>query len=148
MIASDIRGPIYVDASALVKLYLPEPESNRIDALLRGRRDLYISDLAVTEIVSAAARKSRERILSRSHLTRLYRAILEDIEAEAFRRVDMVPEVHRAAERLLLAVDRVPLRAADALHIALALASGCPTLLTFDTRLADATAAAGLRPVS
>jgi hypothetical protein len=31
---------VYLDASALAKLYLPEPESDRLNEFLRGRRDL------------------------------------------------------------------------------------------------------------
>lgn len=144
MIASEVRGPLYVDASALAKLYLPERGSNRVDDFLRGRRDLVVSDLAVTEIISAAARKQREGSLSRDHLANLYREILEDFETGSFQRVDLVPAVHRDAERRLLSSDTLPLRAADALHVALALAAGCVTVLTFDARLAEAARAEGL----
>ena len=62
-----------------------------------------------------------------------------------YRAVDLSPGVHREAERLLLALEAIPLRAADALHVALALAAGAATVVTFDARLAAASRAVGLR---
>lgn len=38
----------YLDSSAFAKLYVPEPESERLDAFLTGRRGLMISELAIT----------------------------------------------------------------------------------------------------
>ena len=35
---------VYLDTSALVKLYISEPESSWLDRALRGRRDLIVSD--------------------------------------------------------------------------------------------------------
>ena len=48
-------GGLYLDASALAKLYVTEPGSDVLDDALRGRGDLMVSDLAVTEVVSAFA---------------------------------------------------------------------------------------------
>lgn len=56
----DWTGPLYLDASALVKIYMPEPGSDELDAALQGRDDLVISDLAVTEVISALTRRRRE----------------------------------------------------------------------------------------
>jgi len=55
-----------------------------------------------------------------------------------------MPEVHREAERLLLVMDGVSLRAADALHLALASLSGAAAIVTYDRRLAEAAARIGL----
>lgn len=143
----DLPGPLYCDASGLVKLYLPEPESDHVNAVVEGRRDLMASDLAVTEIVSAVARRRREGSLSAEHAARAHRAILADMESGLFQRIDLTPEVHRQAERFLFATDTVPLRAADALHLALAAAGGAGSLLAFDQRLRDAARAVGLHVV-
>lgn len=142
--ASDPIGPIYVDASALVKIYLPEAESRRVERILEGRSDLLVSDLAVTEVISAAARRRREGSLSREAIHRLYRAMLKDMEANMFQRIDLLSSVFREAERLLLLGETVPLRAADALHIALAAGGGAKAILTFDSRLAAAAGFSGL----
>ena len=67
-------GPLYVDASALVKLYLPEPESDDLNRALSGRRDLVGSDMAVTEIVSSLARRRRKGEIDVAAVARLHRA--------------------------------------------------------------------------
>ncbi len=137
-------GPVDCDASALAKIYIPEAGSDELDALIRGRRDLMVSDLAITEIVSAAARRRRERALSSIACARLHRQILRDLEQGFYIKVDLMPETHREAERLLLALDFIALRAADALHLAQATLAGAPTILTYDLKLAEAARKIGL----
>jgi predicted nucleic acid-binding protein len=137
-------GPLYLDASALVKLYLPEPESDTLDKALQGRNDLLISDLSITEIVSAISRRRRERVLSAVSCARLHRKILADVEEGIYSRSDLTSETHREAERFLLAVDDLALRAADALHLALASLSGAAAIVTFDLRLSKAAIRIGL----
>lgn len=53
---SALPGPLYCDTSALVKLYVPESGSDELNRTVEGRDDLLVSDLAVTEIVSALSR--------------------------------------------------------------------------------------------
>jgi predicted nucleic acid-binding protein len=140
-------GPLYLDASALAKLYLPEPGSDELDAAIHGRSDLMVSDLAITEIVSAISRRRREGILPAVSCARLHRKILADVEAGLYVKNDLVPETHREAERLLLAVDNIALRAADALHLALASLAGAATIVTYDQKLAEAAMRIGLNSV-
>lgn len=140
-------GPVYLDSSALVKIYLPEPESERVDALLRGRRDLLSSDLAVTEIVSAVARRYREGTVSGRLAQQLGGAILQDMDSSMFQRVELGREVFREAERILLSIESVPLRAADSLHLALAVRGEAKSIFTFDARLTEAAIALGLGTV-
>ncbi|MCA1733007.1 MAG: type II toxin-antitoxin system VapC family toxin, partial [Acidobacteria bacterium] len=104
-------GPVYVDSSALVKIYVPEADSDDIEELLRRRRDLVISDLVVTEIVSAAARRMREGTLPREKVAYLQQSILEDVESDRVRLVDLRSTTHRDAERILMTFDSVSLRA-------------------------------------
>lgn len=119
-------SPVYLDTSALVKLYLPEPHSDDLEAAILGRRDLFVSDLALTELCSALARRVR------------------DVSDGSFRCAELSPRVHRDAERLLLTVGRsVPLRAADSLHMALALSVDARALVTFDLVLATAASHVG-----
>lgn len=75
---------------------------------------------------------------------RITQAIVADLEAGLVRRVPLTDDVHRHAERLLLALDAVPLRAADALQLALGLGAGAATLLTYDQRLREAAIVVGL----
>jgi hypothetical protein len=138
---------IYVDSSALAKLYVPEAESEKLDAFLRGRRNLMISELAITEVLSAVARRKREGELRAKHANEIRDAVLSDAGSGAFARLDLSPEVHRFTERLLLATDSLPLRTLDALHIALAFSGEASHLLTFDRRMQEAAVQAGLHAI-
>lgn len=133
--------PVYVDASALVKLFVPEPESDDLNHSLAGLTDVIVSDLALTEMASALGRRTREQRLTRDEARRLYREASK-LHA-ASRRAELTPPIHRRAERLMLSL-AMPLRALDALHLATALDAEAVTVVTFDPRLRDAAGAQGL----
>jgi uncharacterized protein len=139
-----LPGPVYCDSSALIKLYLPEPGSDAFNSAVEGRVDLLVSDLAVTEIVSAVARRLRDGRLTRDAVRSVHHAVLATLDNGAYRRVELTRDVHRRAEHLLLTLDETPLRAADALHLALASAGRAAALASFDTRLAAAARRTGL----
>lgn len=139
-----LEGPVYLDTSAAAKLYLPEVESAWVDRNLRGRTDLVVSDLTVSELASALGRRCREGVLEASVAARIYRRLLSDLADDLFHCAELTPEVHREAERMLLSSARVPLRTLDALHIALATAGEVRTILTFDRNLARAAAGFGI----
>jgi len=103
-----------------------------------------VSDLAVTEIVSAVARRLHQRSLTRETARRLQHAILGRLDEGGYHRVELTRDVHRRAEHYLLSPRATPLRAADALHLALATSARAASLATFDARLAAAARAAGL----
>lgn len=139
-----IAGPVYVDASAWVKLYVQEAHSDDVNSALLGRRDLFVSDLGATEVASALGRACREGRLDPPVARRLHRRLRHHMNSGVVQRLDLTPTVHVEAERLLLGSSRAPLRAADALHIAAASLSGMASIVTYDPRLADAAASAGL----
>jgi len=112
---------IYLDSSALAKLYVPEPESDRLEAFFQGRRDLMISDLAITELLSAVGRRRREGMITADQALEIRDAVLADADSGSLHRLDMSPVVHREAERLLFHIESVALRTLDALHVAAAL---------------------------
>ncbi len=138
---------IYLDSSGLAKLYVPEPESELVDRFLRGRRDLLVSELSLTEVISAVARRRRERALDPKQANQIRDALLSDAVSGSFRRLDLTPAIHREAERILLSAEWVPLRTLDALHIALALSAEAGGILTFDGHMADGAVLYGLRVV-
>jgi predicted nucleic acid-binding protein len=132
-------SPVYLDTSSLAKLYLPERGSDEVEDALVGRRDIIVSDLAVTELTSAIARRVREADLSAAHARRIYQRLVRDVGTGEFRRAEITVHVHREAERLLMGVGRrVPLRAADALHLGMAGLAGARVLVTFDRRMRSA----------
>lgn len=145
--APGIDAGIYLDSSALAKLYVPEAESEKLDRYLRGRRGLILSDLAVTEVVSAVARRKREGELTAIQANKIRDALLHDADSGMFARQALSPPVHREAERLLLTTESVPLRTLDALHIALALSGAASHVLTFDRRMAEAAVQIGLNAI-
>ena len=142
--ASELRGAVYLDTSALIKLYVPEPESEDLEAALLGRRDLVVSSLAITEATSAIARRRREGVFSAADAARLHTTMVNHLSDGVFLGVELAPDIHRQAERLLLAVADVSLRAADALHLALAIAAEAQTLVSYDDRMRRAADSVGI----
>jgi hypothetical protein len=135
-------APIYLDASALVKLFVPEQGSEVLNEALVGAKDVIVSDLAMTEMASALGRRTREGRLTLAESRRLYREA-EKLAASCGP-AELTPSIHRRAERLLLLSQDVPLRTLDALHVATALDAEAATLVTYDPCLRDAAAAQGL----
>jgi len=140
--AESWAGPLYLDASAVVKLFVPEAESDALNEALFGREDVVLSDLALTETASALGRRVREGLLARAESRRLHREAAR--LAASCQHAELAPRVHRRAERLLLTSGENPLRALDALHVALALDANAETLVTYDPRLKAAAATRGL----
>ncbi len=140
-----IPGPVYLDASALAQIYFRESQSDAIDDALIGRRDLTVSDLAVTELLAALSGR-RLGPGQREGAAAARVALLGDLDAGIYRRAEIAPATHRAAERLLLSAAR-PLGADDTLHLALAMTAGVASFLTYDRRRAQAAGSLGLRAI-
>ncbi len=135
---------MYFDSSALLKLYLPEHGSDDLDRALEGRDDLLASDLTVTEIVCALSRRVRDGALSSEQARVVRRSLVAGLDTGPYGHVDLDRGIHRDAERLMLERRDVTLRAADALHLALAISARAATIATFDRRLGAAARAVGL----
>ncbi|MCI0546320.1 MAG: PIN domain-containing protein [Candidatus Rokubacteria bacterium] len=127
-----------------MKLYVSEAASEGVNRALEGRDDLLASDLVTTEIASALARRVREERLRPEHARRVHQTILSALHAGPYRRLELGREEHREAERLLLGRPDLALRAADALHLALARSGRAVAMATFDRRLAQAARATGM----
>jgi predicted nucleic acid-binding protein len=137
-------SPVYIDTSALAKLYVAEAESRLLERALVGRRDLLVSDLAVTELVSVLMRRVREGSVAVESATLIHRTLVQGLAVKVLHRVSVDGSVHRDAERFLMRFgDRIALRAADAMHLALATRSGARSFVTFDRRLKFAARAHG-----
>lgn len=139
-----LPGPLYCDTSALLKLYLPEPGSHEFNQTVEGRGDLLVSDLALTEAVSALARRLRLHDIGLGVARRIQHAIVARLDDGVFRRVELSSDIHRRAEDFLLNLTRTPLRAADALHLALATSARAASVASFDARLRAAARTVGL----
>jgi predicted nucleic acid-binding protein len=104
-----------------------------------------ISELAITEVLSAVARRRREGMISAHQALDIRDAVLADAESGSFHRLDMSPVVHREAERLLFHIESVAWRTLDALHVAVALLGLATHVVTYDARMRAAALHAGLR---
>jgi predicted nucleic acid-binding protein len=120
---------LYLDSSALIKLYVREKESAPLREFLnadnRVRCTSVITEIEALRVLRPQGRSTLE--IAREDFTAFYRVLLTD-------------DVVRVAAELPPAV----LRALDAIHIASALQAGAELLLTYDRRMGEAAQAVGL----
>jgi predicted nucleic acid-binding protein len=134
----------FVDTSALVKRYVKETGSlwmnyNVFDAA----QAVIISRLTAVEMVSALARRHREKTISLTDFAKMRGAFLSHVDRE-YIAINLVKSIITDAQALLA---RHELRALDAIQLASALKAYRTQMLTFitaDTRLLTAAAAEGL----
>jgi predicted nucleic acid-binding protein len=135
---------VYLDASALVKLCVPEPGSALASALWNRADVVVTSRLADAEVRAVLAAGERAGVIDAA--TRERGLATWERLWPALHVVEVTPEVSaRAAE--LLATSTVPLRAGDAVHVASALAVEHPDTLVaaWDEHVAGAARACRLR---
>jgi len=119
----------FLDASALVKLVRDEPESQALIDYLDGRSSVEASEISITEVGRAVRRTFPD--------------------ADASEALDGVV-MHKVTSALLrraVLLQPPTLRALDAIHLATALSLSTEDVdvITYDTRLAEAARAHGLR---
>lgn len=106
----------YFDTSAIIKRFVEEAGSKRVETVLAREPILATSKVAYAEVHAGLARKLRERALTTAAYRRTSRAFADDWRA--YVRVDL-------ADPLLLIVRdlvrRHPLRGFDAIHLASAM---------------------------
>jgi predicted nucleic acid-binding protein len=124
----------YLDASAIVKLVVKEPESSALRRYVRRRRPLVSSALSRTEVLRALLR-SGEAATRRAH--------------EVLARLELM----RINDRVLGAAGALlppELRSLDGIHLASAreLGTDLGCVVTYDERMAAAARALGMRVVS
>jgi uncharacterized protein len=102
----------YFDASALVKRYVREQGSTKVRRLIATNTPA-TSRLSEVEVVSALARRARERAFSVAERDRADAAFERDLAAILV--VELTPEITARARALL---QRHELRAGDAMQLA------------------------------
>lgn len=135
--ASSAERVLYLDASALVKLVVREPESGALGAEIRGAA-LASSELALAEVPRAIRRlMSGRRSAERRELERALQALLE--------RMYYVPVDRRLLVRAG-AFREAFLRTLDAIHLASAitLVPGVDAFVSYDERQLEAAQVAAL----
>lgn len=74
----------------------------------------------------------------------MQQAVVGCLDRGVYERVDVTRDVQRRAEHFLLGLTGTPLRAADALHLALAMSARAASMASFDARLGAAARGIGL----
>lgn len=135
---------LYLDTSALVKLYVRERGSALVHRRVAEAEVIATSLVAYAEARAAFARLKRERPASGKR----HRARIEQLDRdwERYARIELAPAVVRSAGDL---AEQHGLRGFDAIHLASAkwlesADAGDVTFAAFDRRLAEAASAAGM----
>lgn len=121
----------YLDSSAIVKLVVPEAETDSLKAYLPHQPDLVSSALARVETLRAVARSSDANAIHDAE------HVLAGITL-----LDITDAILSVAAQL----EPLTLRSLDAIHLASALSLGSDLdgLITYDDRLAEAARVAGV----
>jgi predicted nucleic acid-binding protein len=135
-VAEDRTGPLYVDASALVKLVVREAESAALERELEHQPDLATSTLTAIELARAVARARADGTVAVADERTLDGLLAATAE------IPLTDEIRARASTLA----PVQLRTLDAIHLAsaLTLAGDLDGLLTYDARMQQAAAAHGI----
>ena len=134
---------VYVDTCVAVSLFTDDAHTARADAwLVQQHGPLILSTWAVTEFSSALGVQRRRGALNAQDRLAAEAAFDGWLSSPQVRRVD-IGAVDFTAARQLMRFDTVPLRAGDALHLAVAMRLGV-AVATLDDDLAAVASAAGL----
>lgn len=131
---------VFFDSSALAKRYHREPGSAKVEEALRQTSTLVVSILCIPEIVSALCRLKREGHLLPLEYHHVKQAVLRDLADATV--CTLTPAV---ITRAIDVLERNPVRASDALHVACAAETGAFLFVTADARQASAARGARLR---
>lgn len=139
---------LYLDTGALVKLYVPEPDSPRVKQRVDASEMAATSRVAYAEARAAFARKRRERAVT----PRDYRTMVQDFDDDwdSFFVVDVSPTLIKRAGQL---AETFALRGYDAVHLASAVivseeGDQAVMFACFDDKLARAARRQGLTVLS
>lgn len=140
---------IYWDTSALLKLYAPEPDSERFRLQLRAQNvPVAISFLHRVELNFALAAKELRGEIVEGGAKRLFDSFLQHREQGRFLEIPWGDDVEHHARIALDACCRsnppVMLRSLDGLHLGAVLAAGIQKITTTDIRFRTAAITLGL----
>jgi predicted nucleic acid-binding protein len=134
---------LYLDTSVIIALLVPETHSDRADAFIgkQQKGTLFVSDWTGTEVSSALAVRVRTGSITLDRRTAAL-AIWRSMRDNSFLRLATVADHFDEAARLCDSPS-LGLRAADALHVAIAIGANAH-LVTLDTRMAEAALQLGI----
>jgi predicted nucleic acid-binding protein len=141
----------YVDPSALLKLYVHEPESAAMSAWrIRTKGALPLSEHGRLEIVNGICLAAFRKTISAEAMHDALASFDEDLADRRYVHADVLwrATLRRAGEVSRAHTATVGCRALDVLHVATALELGLRTLVTFDRRQQQLARVSGLKVVT
>lgn len=139
-----MKGPVYLDTSALAKWYLNEARSDDFAAFVGSEPRAIVSRLTAVEIRSLLERRRRSRQITTAIVRKVVATFERDVR-DGHLEMHALEDAHVIlAGELLHRLARHPLRTLDALHLAVASSLELGRIATADRILAEAAASLGL----
>ena len=129
---------VYLDTSALIKLYVAEAFSTEVERLVAEVDGLVISRLSMLEWHCVMSRRLRVSQISDDYLNLARTEFTGHLSEAYFRIVPFDDTLLIDALRVLDSVKPIPLRTLDAIHLTAARNAGVTRIATADRVMADA----------
>ncbi len=143
-----IAEKTYVDPSALLKLYLNEPESRAMTAWrAKATGPLSVTHHGRVELVNGIALAAHRRLIDESAFKAALAALDDDFEQGRYTQADLLwrAALQRAADLSRNFSRTLGTRSLDVLHVASALELGFRSFISFDLRQQKLVRAVGLK---
>jgi predicted nucleic acid-binding protein len=141
----------YVDPSALLKLYIHEPESAAMNAWrARIRGALPMTLQGRLEIANGIALAAFRKAITKEAMADAVLSFEEDLAQGRYTEIDVLwrATLRRAADLSRTYTPKLGCRSLDVLHVATALELGLRDFVTFDGRQRQMVRAVGLRAIA
>ena len=141
----------YVDPSALLKLYIHEPESAAMSTWrMRASGAIPVTPQGRLEVTNGVCLAAFRRAITTGALADALLSFEEDLAEGRYTQVDVLwrATLRRAAEISRAHTPRLGCRSLDVLHVATAVELGLPYFLTFDLRQQRLARAVGLKTIT
>jgi predicted nucleic acid-binding protein len=140
----------YVDPSALLTLYLHQPQSRMMNSWRsRSAAPITITHHGRVEIINGICLAAFRKAITAAAMMDALESFDEDLESSACVQADLLwwATLKRASELSRRHTPTFGCRSLDVLHVASALELGFGNFLTFDRRQQNLATAAGLKPI-
>lgn len=138
----------YMDTSALLKRYVLEPQTARVNTFFEHHAPITISYIVLLEIRCALARRVRAKELTQALALEVLEAIDLDIKDGTLQLAKIQDSSVVAANDMIEAMPQYALRGMDALHLGLAQQHGASTFVTTDAIQAEVARALGFNTIT
>jgi predicted nucleic acid-binding protein len=137
---------MYLDSAYIAKYYVNEPDAPAVRKLIRKASDVCSSAWALAEVTCVFHRHVREGALTTAQGLELMELFRNHVESGRWGLAPVSDALlRRTAVMIRSLAPHVPLRAADAIHLAAALDAGETEIRTSDRHLLAAAPHAGIK---